>query len=616
MSELGGIGYVAAGWVHETARAHAVERGRHEAFIRNRLLAAMAIAALAPLYLALHGAPALWEALIFLLALAPLASIAWLSRSGDLVVAHAISAIACILASITIACGLGGLSGAALLWLALAPMEAFFARSARLLAGVSLAAGCALALIFCGVGSGAIPADVPGALVLNGFYAAAALASATAMAFGATAIEAHRERGRELGEARLATLAGALGDPLLRHDRNGLVLHVSRESEGLFGLGLRDLAGRGLFERILVQDRPAFLKTLSDASNGSASARAEFRLRIGRSADEGSAHAEPVFRWVEMRARRLMIEGRNAMEADGACVISILRDISREKHAELDREEALAAAARASDAKDRLLANLSHELRTPLNAIIGFSEILANEAIMPDAMARRREYAGIINASGQHLLSVVNAILDMSKIEAGCFEIAGEALDMAALIASCCDMIKLKAEQSGLALERDCATGLPQVVADERACKQILINLLSNAVKFTPAGGQVRVSARIEGGSLAIEVADTGVGVKQSDLSRLGEAFFQAGGTAVSNRQGTGLGLSVVRGLVGLHGGAISISSALGHGTSVKVLLPINGGVCAQRRVSAPIEVIPPSVQTAARAPVAGVTIAKVKKVA
>jgi cell cycle sensor histidine kinase DivJ len=198
----------------------------------------------------------------------------------------------------------------------------------------------------------------------------------------------------------------------------------------------------------------------------------------------------------------------------------------------------------------------------------------------------------------------------------GCFEIAGEALDMAALIASCCDMIKLKAEQSGLRLERDCATGLPQVVADERACKQILINLLSNAVKFTPAGGQVRVSARIEGGSLAIEVADTGVGVKQSDLSRLGEAFFQAGGTAVSNAQGTGLGLSVVRGLVGLHGGAISISSALGHGTSVKVLLPINGGVSAQRRASAPIEVIPPSAQTAARANVAGATIAKVKKVA
>jgi cell cycle sensor histidine kinase DivJ len=206
---------------------------------------------------------------------------------------------------------------------------------------------------------------------------------------------------------------------------------------------------------------------------------------------------------------------------------------------------------------------------------------------------------------------VVNAILDMSKIEAGCFEIDSEALEVAPLIEACCDMIKLKAEQSGLRLERDCAAHLPQVVADERACKQILINLLSNAVKFTPAGGQVRVIARLEGRSLAIEVADTGVGVKQSDLPRLGDAFFQSGGTGASNGEGTGLGLSVVRGLVGLHGGTISIASVLGQGTSVRVLLPIDGGAGAHKRASATIEVIPPSVQMAASTP-----ISKVKKVA
>jgi cell cycle sensor histidine kinase DivJ len=171
--------------------------------------------------------------------------------------------------------------------------------------------------------------------------------------------------------------------------------------------------------------------------------------------------------------------------------------------------------------------------------------------------------------------------------------------------------MKLKAEQSGLSLERDCAQGLPQLVADERACKQILINLLSNAVKFTPAGGLVRVCARLEGRSLAIEVMDTGVGVKQSDLPRLGDAFFQSSQTGDSHAQGTGLGLSVVRGLVGLHGGAISIASVQGQGTSVKVLLPIDGGASVDKRASATIEVIPPSVQTAFVAP-----IAKVKKVA
>ena len=608
MSVPGGMTYVAAGWVHETARAHPVERGRHVAFIRSRLLAALAIAMLAPPYLALRGAPALWETLVFLLALAPLASVALLSRTGSLAAAHALSAGGCILTSLAIAAGLGGLSGAALIWLALAPMGAIFARSARLLASISGAALLALAAIITGVALGALPAQTQDALALNAIYATAGLICAAAMAFGASAVEETRERRQELGDARFATLANAMGDPMLRHDRNGSVLHVSRESEAHFGLRESALRGRGLFERILVQDRPAFLKALSQASNGLATVRVEFRLRTG---GEGGASGEPVFRWVEMRTRRLMIDGRATLEEDGASVISILRDISREKRAEEDREEALAIADRANASKDLFLANLSHELRTPLNAIIGFSEILANETIMPDALARRREYAGIIHASGQHLLSVVNAILDMSKIEAGCFDLESEALEVGTLVDACCDMIKLKAEQSGLRLERDCAENLPQVIADERACKQILINLLSNAVKFTPAGGQVRVTARLEGRSLALEVADTGVGVSQGDLPRLGDAFFQSGASGARNSEGTGLGLSVVRGLVGLHGGAISIASVLGQGTCVKVLLPIDGGARASRRSSAMIEVIPLSVPAASGAP-----IAKVKKVA
>ena len=607
MSILNAIRDVVGPWVHEAARAHAADRRRHEAFMGARLLAALLVAALAPPYLALRGAPALWETLVFLLALAPLASVALLSRTGNLVAAHAVSAAACIFAALTIACGLGGLSGAALIWLALAPMEAIFARSTRFQAMVGATSGAAFALILVGVGFGVISAEAQGGLFLNGFYVAAALACVAVTAFGASLLEARSERSQELGDARFGALAGALGDPLLRHDRHGSVLFVSRESEAHFGLGARELCGRGLFERIFVQDRPAFLKALSQANNGVASVRLEFRLRVGAAGDG----PEPVFRWVEMRARRLMIEGCDAVEEDGASVISILRDISREKRAEEAREEALAEADRAIASKDRFLANLSHELRTPLNAIIGFSEVLANEAIMPDALARRREYAGIIHASGQHLLSVVNAILDMSKIEAGCFEIDSEALEVAPLIASCCDMVKLKAEQSGLRLERDLAADLPEVIADERAFKQILINLLSNAVKFTPAGGQVRVSARIEGRSLSLEVADTGVGVKQADLPRLGDAFFQAGGKTARNGEGTGLGLSVVRGLVGLHGGAISIASVLGQGTCVKVLLPIEGARRADMRSTAPIDLVSPS------APMAPHAIpSKVKKVA
>ena len=611
MHIVSGIRAEMGAWVHETARDHPADSRRHVAFMGSRLMATLAVAVLAPLYLALRGAPALWEALVFLLALAPVASVALLSRTGDLAAAQALSASASILAAIAIACGLGGLSAAALIWLALAPMGAIFARSSRFLAMVAAASGAAFALILAGVGFDVIPADAQGGLLLNAFYVGAALACVAVTAFSARMVEARSERSREMGDARFTTLAGALGDPLLRHDQQGAVLFVSRESEALFGLGARDLCGRGLFERIFVQDRPAFLKALSQANNGAAPVRAEFRLRMGAAGPDKEASAEPVFRWVEMRARRLMLEGRTAVEDDGASVISILRDISREKQAEVAREEALAEADRANASKDRFLANLSHELRTPLNAIIGFSEILSNEAIMPDALARRREYAGIIHASGQHLLSVVNAILDMSKIEAGCFDIESEALQVAPLIEACCDMIKLKAEQSGLRLERECPADLPQVIADERAFKQILLNLLSNAVKFTPAGGQVRVSARLEGRSLSLEVADTGVGVKQADLPRLGDAFFQAGAAAGRKGEGTGLGLSVVRGLVGLHGGAISISSAPGQGTCVKVLLPVDGALRADKRSSARIDVVSSPVSSA---PVA--LSSKVKKVA
>ena len=611
MRNLCGIGDRIAGWVHETAQACPAEMERQSAFIRARLLVALSIAVLAPPYLALRGAPALWETLVFLLALAPLASVALLSRTGHLMAAHALCAVGCVLVGFTISFGLGGLSGAALIWLALAPMQAIFSRSARLVGLASVGSISALTFIVSGVAAGFIPADVSDALGLNAFYAALGLICAGAAAFGANAAETSGERRRELGDARFASLAGALGDPLLRHDANGLVLYVSPESETHFQLRARDLRGRGLFERIFVQDRPAFLKALSDARNGVATVRAEFRLRIGSMSGDNLTYAEPIFRWVEIRARRLVIEGQGASDADGACVTSILRDISREKQAEQGREEALAAADRANASKDRFLANLSHELRTPLNAIIGFSEVLASETIVPDAVMRRREYAGIIHSSGQHLLSVVNAILDVSKIEAGCFEIESEAIDVAPMIEACCDMIKLKAEQSGLQLERDCATNLPRLIADERACKQILINLLSNAVKFTPAGGLVRVTARLEGRSLAIEVVDTGVGVKQTDLPRLGDAFFQSGAKSASSGEGTGLGLSVVRGLVGLHGGAISIASALGQGTSVKVMLPIDGGAASQKRASATIDVVPNSVQIEPLGPVS-----KVKKVA
>jgi cell cycle sensor histidine kinase DivJ len=195
---------------------------------------------------------------------------------------------------------------------------------------------------------------------------------------------------------------------------------------------------------------------------------------------------------------------------------------------------------------------------------------------MPLDPARRREYAGIINSSGQHLLQVVNSILDMSKIESGSFQLAAEHFELTPLVDQCCDMMRLKAEEAQVILTRETPASLPEIVGDKRAVKQILINLVSNAVKFAGPGGAVAVRARLAGAGVAIEVEDNGIGVGARDLGRLGDPFFQAQDAYDRPYEGTGLGLSVVRGLVGLHGGAIRIESAPGEGTRVTITLPLD----------------------------------------
>ncbi len=200
--------------------------------------------------------------------------------------------------------------------------------------------------------------------------------------------------------------------------------------------------------------------------------------------------------------------------------------------------------------------------------------MLMNDALELDP-AREREYAKLINDSGLHLLSVVNGILDMSKIESGNFEITPEPFAPAPAIRSCCDLLALKALEAGVELKTRIAADLPEIVADRRAVNQILINLISNAIKFTPRGGRVSVSAVCDGPKLAVAVEDTGVGIGEADLPHLGEAFFQARASYDRRHDGTGLGLSIVKGLVRLHGGEMDIHSRLGDGTRVTVRLPI-----------------------------------------
>jgi cell cycle sensor histidine kinase DivJ len=218
---------------------------------------------------------------------------------------------------------------------------------------------------------------------------------------------------------------------------------------------------------------------------------------------------------------------------------------------------------------------MSHELRTPLNAVIGFSEILNRELFGTMGEQRYRDYARLIHESGEHLLNVVNDILDMSKIEAGKFKIVKEPFDVAPLVNSCTDIMRHAAEKKGITLSTEVPSDLPELVADKRACKQMLLNVISNAIKFTETGGWVRIFARVDKDMAVLTVADNGIGISENDLPKLGKPFVQADTSYNRSYEGAGLGLSVVKGLARLHGGRFEIESKLGHGTTAAIVLPL-----------------------------------------
>ena len=223
--------------------------------------------------------------------------------------------------------------------------------------------------------------------------------------------------------------------------------------------------------------------------------------------------------------------------------------------------------------KSEFLANMSHELRTPLNAIIGFSEVLS-EKMFGDVNEKQLEYLLDIHTSGHHLLSLINDILDLSKIEAGRMELDLASVDLAMLLDNCTTLVRERASRQGLTLVLDVEAGLGEWVVDVRKLKQIVINLLSNAVKFTPAGGRITLRARTLEHAVEIAVIDTGVGIAADQQALVFEEFRQAGGDYLRKSEGTGLGLSLAKRFVELHGGAIRIESEPGRGSSFAVVLP------------------------------------------
>ncbi|MGS1093399.1 sensor histidine kinase [Aquamicrobium terrae] len=248
--------------------------------------------------------------------------------------------------------------------------------------------------------------------------------------------------------------------------------------------------------------------------------------------------------------------------------------------AELETAKAMSDEARhraeeANLAKSRFLASMSHELRTPLNAILGFSEVMANEVLGPVGNKTYRDYAGDIHDSGQHLLNLINEILDLSRIEAGRYQLQEEPVILALLAEDSCHMMELRARNKDIRIVQEFEPTLPRLFADERAIRQILLNLLSNAIKFTPTGGEVRVRVGwTAGGGQYISVKDNGPGIPQDEIPVVLSVFGQGAIAIKSAEQGTGLGLPIVQGLVAMHGGEFELHSRLREGTEAIVIFP------------------------------------------
>jgi signal transduction histidine kinase len=260
-------------------------------------------------------------------------------------------------------------------------------------------------------------------------------------------------------------------------------------------------------------------------------------------------------------------------QGDGALVSRAIRYAIERKRIELQLVEAKEKAELASRAKSQFLANMSHELRTPLNAIIGFSEVLASD--LAAAERNRVEYARDIHSSGAHLLQIINEILDLSKIEAGKLELELEPVSVGGVVAACCRLVAERAAEAGLTIDVAAALDLPTLKADEHKLKQVVLNLLSNAVKFTPSGGSISIRAAVEGEALVIAVSDTGIGIAEGDIPKALAPFIQLDSTLARRYPGTGLGLSLSKSLVELHGGEFRLDSALGQGTTVTLRFPL-----------------------------------------
>jgi PAS domain S-box-containing protein len=349
-------------------------------------------------------------------------------------------------------------------------------------------------------------------------------------------------------------------DGVLVLDRTGRILSANRSAAALFGYESADLAELSLGDLLATESqRPALdhLDRLAQ-STGASILDAGYEA-IGRVRQGGLV---PLYITVGR------IEG-------GEKLCAVLRDVTAWKRSAEELTSAKQAAEKASIAKSEFLAKISHEIRTPLNAIIGFSEVMMDERLGSMGNERYRQYLKDIHASGGHLISLLNDLMDLSKIEAGKLDLTFISVNLNDLIQQCVAIMQQQAKRERVIIRTALSASLPQIVADARSMRQIALNLLSNSIKFTGAGGQVIVSTALtDEQEVVLRVRDTGSGISEKDLETALEPFRQTATAVHWGTSGTGLGLPITRALVEANHARLRIASEVGDGTLVEVAFP------------------------------------------
>jgi len=373
--------------------------------------------------------------------------------------------------------------------------------------------------------------------------------------------EVAAERKLKESEAAHRFMTEEATDIISRHGCTGVATFISPAIHRVLGFTPDEISGRRLFDLVHPDDLASVKCAIADAKRTGATVTYEYRGR----------HRQGHYVWLESQVR--FVADPATGEWDNA--ISVTRDITKRKEFESDLQSARTRAEAANHTKSRFLANMSHELRTPLNAIIGFSDIMVREMFGPMNNLRYLEYAKLVHDSGGMLLDLINDLLDVSKIEAGKFELHYEDFPLREAIDGGLQLFAARANEKDLQLSSSVKPESLQIRADRRVFKQIMLNLVSNAIKFTDAGGRIFAGVTADERSMQFRVRDTGIGISKEFLARIGTPFEQASNDPARTHGGSGLGLALVKSLTQLHGGTFEVQSQQGHGTEVTVTLPL-----------------------------------------